>query len=159
MSKKSIFVILFMMLISIGIVSLYSTFAYDEEATMLDDSKADYNLIYSMRKASENEIIIPSKETKYVDVTLKNDYNNIVKYGMYYHLVSPNKLSNDVIITLAEESSNLLEDTIKPNESKTITIKIINNSEDNIDIIVGALVGFENGNIEELIKEGEYLIK
>ncbi len=159
MSKKSVFVILFMMLVSVGIVSLYSTFAYDEEATKLDDSTADYNFIYSMRQSSENQVVVAPLETKFVDVTLKNNYDTVVKYGTYYHLISPSKLPDNVTINLAAESPDLLEDIIRTKESKTITIKITNNSEENIDLIVGALVGFENGNIEELIKEGDYLIK
>ena len=159
MSKKSIFTILFIMVLSAIIVSLYSTFAYDEESTKLDDSTADYNLIYSMRESTKNQVIVTANETKFVDITLRNDYQSNVKYGIYYHLVSPNKLPNNVSISLAEESRDALEDIIKPNQEKIITIKISNNSENNIDIIVGALVGFENGNIEKLIKNGEYLIK
>lgn len=159
MSKKSIFTILFIMVLSAIIVSLYSTFAYDEEAAKLDDSTADYNLIYSMRESTKNQVIVTANETKFVDITLRNDYQSNVKYGVYYHLVSPNKLPDNVSINLAEESKDALEDIIKPNQEKIITIKISNNSDDSIDIVVGALVGFENGNIEELIKNGEYLIK
>ena len=159
MSKKSIFVILFIMIISVGIISLYSTFAYDEENTKLDESNADYNLIYSISESSKNQISIIAKETKFVDITLKNDYNANVKYGMYYRLLSPSKLPENVIITLASESSSPLEDIIKSNETKTITIKVINNSDDNIDLIIGAIVGFENGNIKELIKDDEVIIR
>jgi hypothetical protein len=147
------------MLLSLGIVSLYSTFAYNEEATKLDDSTADYNLIYSMREASKNQIITSPGETKYVDIDLTNGYQSNVKYGIYYHLISPNKMPENITITLAEDSEAPLEDIIKPNQEKKVTIKIVNNSEDNLDIVVGALVGFENGNIQELIREGEYLIK
>ena len=159
MSKKSILVILFIMLASVGIISLYSTFAYNEETTKLDESTANFNLIYSMKKMSENQIIVSPNETKYIDIRLENNYNATVKYGMYYHLISPKKMPDNVMIDLAPESTNKLEDTIKSNQSKTITIKVTNNSEDNIEIIIGALVGFENGNVEELIRDGEVLIK
>lgn len=159
MSKKSIFVILFMMLASVVIISLYSTFAYDEEAAKLDESNAENNLIYSIKESSKNEILVSANETKYVDISLKNDYTANVKYGMYYRLLAPSKMPKDVIITLADESLALLEDTIKPNETKTITIKVINNSNSNLDLIIGAIVGFENGNIYELIKDEEVIIK
>ena len=159
MSKKSIFIILFIMLMSVGIISLYSTFAYDEENAKLDESSADYNLIYSIKESSKNQLSVVAKETKYADITLKNDYTANIKYGMYYHLLSPNKLPENVTITLASESASPLEDIIKPNETKIVTIKIINNSENNIDIIIGAVVGFENGNIKELIKNNEIIIR
>ena len=159
MTKKTVFTILFIMLISVAVISLYSTFAYDEEAAKLEESTADYNLIYSMKELSQNEATVAPKETKFIDVTLGNDYEAVIKYGMYYHLLSPNKLPDNVSIALAEESPNQVEDTIAAGESKTITIKIVNNSDESIDIIVGALVGFENGNVNELIKDGEVLIK
>ena len=159
MNKKSIFLILFIMAISVSIISIYSTFAYDEEAAKLDESTADYNLLYTIRKNSENQVFVSPGETKLVDITLKNDYEAVVKYGLYYHLLSPNSMPANVTISLAEESPSLSEDIIKNNEQKTITIKIDNSSDENISLIVGALVGFENGNIKELIEEGEILIK
>ena len=159
MSRKSIFIILFTMVISLVIVSIYSTFAYNEETAKLDESTADYNLLYAIRKSSENQIVVNAGETKFIDIVLENQYDAVVKYGMYYHLLSPNKMPEKVLIKGADESPNLLEDTIKKGDKKTITIKIDNGSDENINIVVGALIGFENGNIQELIKDGEVLIK
>ena len=92
MSKKSIFTILFIMVLSAIIVSLYSTFAYDEESTKLDYSTADYNLIYSMRESTKNQVIVTANETKFVDITLRNDYQSNVKYGIYYHHTPMSKI-------------------------------------------------------------------
>ena len=39
------------------------------------------------------------------------------------------------------------------------TKKIENNSDYVINLIIGALIGFENGEIEDLITDGEVLIK
>ena len=159
MSKKSIIIILLIMLIAIGGISLYSTFAYDAEASKLDDSTADYNLIYSIKQLSSNEVYVSAKETKYIDITLENTYTSTIRYAMYYNLLSPKKMPDNVNIGLAEESSSSLEDTIKTLQKKIISIKIVNNSEDDLDLVIGSVVGFENGNIEELLKDGEVLIK
>ena len=159
MSKKSVYSIMFIMLFTIGILSLYTTFAYDEEANQLDESNADYNLIYMLKDNSNKQIAVMSNETKYIDITLNNTYKSTVKYGMYYNLIAPNKMPNNVTISLAEDSENPLESTIKSGQSKIISIKIDNQSEYNIEIIIGALVGFENGNISELLKDGEVIIK
>ena len=78
---------------------------------------------------------------------------------MYYKLINPNKMPNDVIVTLGEDSQAQLESTISANETKVVTIKVINNSEYGVELSIGALVGFENGNIEELISNNETLIK
>lgn len=159
MNKKSIIMILLTMIISISIISLYSTFAYDEEATQLNDSTADYNLIYSIKEKTKQEINVLSKDTKYVDITVNNQYSSNIKYGMYYYLISPKKMPNDVFITTAEESASSIQGIIKPSDSKTISIKIINNSEYNIDLYIGALAGFENGNLDDLITNDIVLIK
>ena len=158
MSKKSIIIILLIML-SIGVISLYTTFAIDPETAKLENSNSDYNLIYSLKENSSKYISINSNEEKYIDIELQNTYSSTVKYGMYYYLINPNTMPSGVTLTLAEDSLDQLEDTIKSYEKKTISIKIVNDSEYNIDLIIGALIGFENGKIEELIKDGEVLIK
>lgn len=158
MSKKLIITILLIML-SIGIVSLYSTFAYDEEAVLLEESAADYNLIYSMKKSSNKQISVGANEEKYIDITLENIYESTVRYGMYYYPLMPENLPENVVIELAEDSKDLLENTIKPNQTRSISIKVTNNSEYSILIQIGALIGFENGKIEDLVKDGEVLIK
>ena len=158
MSKKSIIIIL-LVLLSIGIISLYTTFAYDEEAALLDKSSADYNLIYSLKEKSNKYITISSKEEKYLDIALKNTYNGTIRYGMYYYLVNPSKLPDGLTISLSPDSKDLLENTIDTGSERTVTLKVTNNSEYNIDLIIGAVVGFENGNLEELLKNGEILIK
>ena len=127
--------------------------------TKLSESNADHNLIYSLKEKTNKQLTIGSKEEKYVDITLTNAYESTVKYGMYYYLFSPEKLPENVSITLSEDSKDLLENTIKPNQTRSISLKITNNSEYSIEIQVGALVGFENGRIEDLVKEGEVLIK
>lgn len=158
MSKRTIIILLLIML-SIGIISLYSTFAYDEEAKKLDESSADYNLIYSMKKSSNRQISLGPNEEKYVDITLENIYDSTVRYGMYYYPITPEELPENVIVKLAEDSKDLVENNIKPKQTRSISIKIINNSEYSITIQVGALIGFENGKIEDLVKYGEILIK
>ena len=46
MSKKSIIIILIALLVCLGGISFYSTFAYNGDIDNLDASQADYNLIY-----------------------------------------------------------------------------------------------------------------
>ena len=159
MSKKNIIVILLLALFSMGIISLYATFAYNEEESKLDDSLADYNLVYSLEDNREKNIIINDHDEKYIDLELNNPYEATLKYGIYYKLISPNKMPDNVKIEIADGSISLGEDNIKSNEKKIVTLKIANESDYNLKIIVGALVGFEKGNISELVTNGEILIK
>jgi len=158
MSKNKIMVVLLIML-SIGVISLYTTFGYEGNNTNLEQSNSDYNLIYSLKESSNKEITVNAKEEKFIDITLTNTYDATIKYGMYYYLINPDNLPDNVTITLAEDSQDLLENTIKPQNTRVVSIKITNNSEYSINMIIGALIGYENGNIEELIMDGEVLIK
>lgn len=159
MSKKSILVILFLLLVSVGGFSLYSTFAYNEEKIKLENSNSDFNLIYSLKENNNKHISVSSNEEKYVDFELYNIYPSNVMYGLYYYLVSPNKMPSNVEIELSDESVDSVSDIIKPNEKKIISLKIRNDSNYNLDLIIGALIGFENGDITDLVSDGEVLIK
>ena len=64
--KKRTIIIILLILLSIGVISLYSTFAYNEESSNLDTSTADYNLVYSLKEKSNREVIINSMEEKYL---------------------------------------------------------------------------------------------
>ena len=158
MSKNKIIIVLLFML-SIGIISLYTTFAFEENDTIQEESDSTYNLMYSLKNSTNKEITINPNEEKFIDINLKNTYNSTIRYGMYYYMINPNKLPDNVTITLSDDSKDLLESTIKPDKEKYVSIKITNNSEYSINLIIGALIGFENGKIEELVTDGEVLIK
>lgn len=158
MSKNKIIVVLLIML-SIGVISLYTTFGYEGDNTNLEQSKSDYNLIYSLKEHTNKEITVAAKEEKFIDITLTNTYDSTIKYGMYYYLINPENLPDDVTITLAEDSEDLLENTIKPQNTRNVSIRITNDSEYAINLIIGALIGYERGNIEDLVTDGEVLIK
>lgn len=159
MSKNKIMIVLLLML-SIGIVSLYTTYAYEENNNIInEESISNRNLIYSLKDSTNKEIVVNPNEVKFIDISLKNIYDATVRYGMYYYMISPEKLPENITITLAEDSVDALENIIKPGITKSVSIKIENNSDYVINLIIGALIGFENGEIEDLITDGEVLIK
>jgi len=158
MSKKSIVAVL-MMIFSAGIISMYSTYAFDNEVGTLGVSDSDYNLIYSISENSNKQLSLMAGETKYVDVVLTNTLSNTIRYGMYYYAVNPEVLPSGVTISIAGSSNDPLEDIIEPKEEKVVSLMVENNSEYNIVLIVGALIGFENGDIRELETDKQILIR
>jgi len=159
MSKNKIIIVLLIML-SIGIISLYTTYAYEEENnTIINEPTSDNNLVYLLKNSTNKEISVGPKEQKFFDINLKNTYESTVRYGTYYYMINPEKLPDNVKITLAEGSEDVLESTIKPNTTRNVSIQITNNSDYAIDLIIGALIGYEYGNMEELEKDGIVLIK
>lgn len=158
MSKKSVVAVL-MMIFSIGVISIYATYAYNNEVISLGESESDYNLIYSISESSNREVLVNKGDTKFVDVELTNTYKNTVKYGMFYYAINPEKLPEGVSISLADTSIDDLESLILKGETKIISLKIENDSEYDVSLIVGALIGFENGDISELETDKQILIK
>ena len=159
MSKNKIIIVLLIML-SIGIISLYTTYAYEEDNnTIIKEPVSDSNLIYLLKNSTNKEVSVGPKEQKFFDINLKNTYEATVRYGMYYYMINPEKLPDNVIITLAEGSEDALESTIKPDATKNVSLQITNNSNYAINLIIGALIGYEYGNMEELEKDGIILIK
>lgn len=159
MQKKTIFIVLIIMTLAVSIISLYSSFAYNEEAKSLGESSANYNLIFSLKDENNKQITVASGEEIYVDLDVTNSYDYNVKYGTYYYVVNPKSLPDGVIITKANNSDGELQDVIEAGGSTTISLKIDNNSKYNVDLIMGTLVGFENGDISDLVTDGINLIK
>lgn len=158
MSKKSIVAVL-MMIFSIGIISMYTTYAFDNEVGTLGESTADHNLIYSISENSNRQISLMAGETKFVDIALTNTLSSPIEYGMYYYAINPDVLPSGVKISLADSSSSPLEDIIDVGEEKVVSLKLTNDSEYNVMLLVGALIGFENGDISELETDKQILIK
>ena len=158
MSRNKIIIVL-LILLSIGVISLYTTYGFEGNNLVIEPSTSDKNIMISLKESTNKEIVISSKEEKFIDISLKNTYDSTIRYGMYYYLISPENLPENVHITLAEVSIDLLENIIKPDQTRTVSIKITNDSEYTINLIIGALIGFEHGEIEELVTDGEVLIK
>ena len=159
MNKKSILTISAIVLTAIAIISLYSTFAFNEQEATLDKSNANYNLVYSLHESDSKEVSVSSGDEVYIDLKVTNTYNSNVKYGAYYAMIKPNNSPKEFEVTMANASKNLYEEVIKPNESKVISVKLTNNSNTTVTVNLGVIVGFENGNIAELINKNQILIK
>ena len=159
MNKKQIIMLLLVLSLSLSIISIYTTFAYDEEAALLDDSQANYNLVYSLKNSSNKNIYINSKDEIFIDIVITNTHEVNLKYGIYYKVINSKDDTKNIIINKADSSPDLLQSIIKPNETKTVSLQIKNEGDFSVNIEVGALVGFVQGRIEDLQKEGEILIK
>ena len=152
MSKNKIIIVLLMML-SVGIISLYSTYAYEEDNSIdmiLEESTANDNLQIQIKGSNNKEVVIGPKEERFYEITLNQPYDENVKYGIFYKMVSPEQLPSNVTITLADDSEDILENVIKPGEIINVSIKITNDSEYTVTLILDAKGGFENRPIDEI---------
>ncbi len=157
--KKRLILIGIILIITVGLLSLYRTFSLSEdEKNNVMPSFNDYLLTYSL-KEDTNNIIIGSKEEKYVDINLKNIYSSSVRYGVYYVMNEPKEVVDGLIVNIDINTKNNNEEILAPNEEKKVTVRIVNYSEYNVSISLGSVVGFELGDVTTLLKDGMILIK
>ena len=74
--KNKMIIISFALVVVIIVVSLYTTFAYNDNNNGLTKSNADINLEYSTKDDNSQEVIINHGEEKYIDISLKNTYTS-----------------------------------------------------------------------------------
>ncbi len=71
----------------------------------------------------------------------------------------PKQIVSDLIVSIDDSTENKNEEILESNEEKILTIKLVNNSEYNISLTLGSVVGFEQGDINTLIDDNMILIK
>ena len=157
--KKNSLRIMIVIMILVASLSLYTTYAYNEDKLHLEPTDADYNIIYTLQENTKNQVRLEPNEEKYLNIVLTNTYDRTVKYGIYYYVLGNMTNSNYIEVKKTEDSIDMLEDIIEPNATKSISIKVKNNGKEVYELVTGALIGFEKGKIEDLIKEGEILVK
>ena len=153
-------------LIIIGLISLsvYSTYA-------MFTSSVETNDIVSLSASTlptESEIVeyerltIKSKEKKVIEYTVNNNTDNSLYYGVWYEMVNPNSINDDIVIGKSEDTtSDTLGQLTRGSNAKVLFV-IENKSSSNIVVNVG--VGYSetsslnlptNRNlITEVYKEG-----
>ena len=136
MKKRTIYITLFLIFI-IGVISLIGTFAIDSSITEGNSTKADYLFNITLGDRTNREIVIPSYDSKIVDIKISNPNEFNMSYLLYLEGVN----SNLSIINISDnESSGVLN-------SKTntlIKVFIQNNSSSDITTSIKDIVGFEN---------------
>lgn len=154
--KKKIIIIGSLIIIVIGLVSLYNTFAIDKDNSNDNDNKDGINLTL---KESDMNVTINSGEEKYIDMYLQNTYDEGVKYGIYYQMNEPKSIPSGLEILIDDKSDNNNLGLLKPLEEKIVTIKMVNNSSYNVSLTLGSVVGFVQGDINSLLEKNMILIK
>ena len=135
MKKRTIYISLFLIFI-IGLVSLIGTFAIDSTITEGTSSKADYLFNITLGDRTNRDILIPSYDSKIVDIKISNPNEFNMSYLLYLEGVN----SNISIINISDtEVSGIL------NSKNTNLIKVFiqNNSSTDIVVSIKDLVGFE----------------
>lgn len=142
MGKQNFILIVFVLFI-IVVTDLYQTFSLvttSEEITSLDNITTYKFILDASNK--ENSLVIASNSSKNVMINISNKEDITLKYGIYYS--SKDELK-DVSLGYLATSKYKGTDVIDKNTNQIVTLKIKNNSDNNITINFGVSYGFENG--------------
>ena len=139
MKRRTIYIGLFLIFI-IGLISLIGTFAIDTTITEGNSSNADYLFNIILGDRTNREAVIPSYDSKIVDIKISNPN----EFNMSYLLYLEGTNSNISMINISDtEASGILNS----NNTNLIKVFIQNNSSTDIVVSIKDLVGFENETI------------
>lgn len=135
MKKRTIYIGLSLIFI-IGIVSLIGTFAIDSTITEGNSSVADYLFNIVLGDRTNRQIVIPSYDSKIVDVRITNPNT----FDMSYLLYLEGTNSNISVVNISDTDSSGI---LTSKSTSTMKIFVQNNSSSDITIKINDLVGFE----------------
>lgn len=152
--KQNIFLIVFVLIV-LGISGLYNTFSIytaSEGVSIIDGIKT-YKFI--LGEDTKNSILVASGKSKNIEVTITNDSDLMLNYGVYYS--SYDDLT-DVSIRYLGTSSSLPQDVIEGNSNNFVTLLIENQSDDDVTIDFGVKYGLKSGG-DLTLDSNEYWIE
>ena len=140
MKKRTIYIGLFLIFI-IGLISLIGTFAIDSVITEGNSSKADYLFNITLGDRTNREIVIPSYDSKIVDIKISNPNEFDMSYLLYLEGIN----SNISIINISDTDAN---GVLNSKSINLIKVFIQNNGSSDITVSIKDIVGFERETLD-----------
>lgn len=146
---KTNYILLLIVLSSLIIMGLYQTFSLLTESQGVSYSNGTKTYKFIIGNNEENNISIAENDNKYIDISILNDKEIDLSYSLYYKTDSKQE---DLIIGFLNESSSKPEGKITKGEKKVISLKVINNTNSQVNLKIGVNSGTIDGG--ELKKSG-----
>ena len=143
------YILLLIVLSSLIIMGLYQTFSLLTESQGVSYSNGTKTYKFIIGNNEENNISIAENDNKYIDISILNDKEIDLSYSLYYKTDSKQE---DLIIGFLNESSSKPEGKITKGEKKVISLKVINNTNSQVNLKIGVNSGTIDGG--ELKKSG-----
>ena len=140
---KPNFLLIVFILFIIFLTGLYETFSLFTSSDGMDivDGIKTYQFILN-RDVEENTLTIPANSSRNLQVTVSNLEDISLKYGIYYS--SPSDLSS-VSLGYLVYSEYLPNGIISPKDNYEVSLKVNNQSEQDVSIKLGVVYGVEKG--------------
>ena len=128
MKKRTIIIGIFILFL-VGVISIIGTYAIDSTITEGNSSTADYLFNITLGDRTNREVVIPSYDSKIVDIKISNPNEFNMSYLLYIEGVNSNISVINIKDTeasgvLASKTVGIIQVFIQNNSSSDITIKI-----------------------------------
>jgi len=143
LKNRTFFIAIIVLLTIVG--GLYSTYAINVYMDKTTSTNYDMALSFDISGALNNQTTVVAGQTKVFDVDVINNNDSTVKYGVVYQMISPTTLPSTVTLAQYADSKDSASGSIAPNETKTISIIVKNNSSSSVKIGFSVVSGFING--------------
>ena len=132
-------------LIVIGLISLsvYSTYAMFTASVETNDivSLSASTLPTNSEIVEYERLTIKSKEKKVIEYTVNNNTDNSLYYGVWYEMINPSSINDDIVIGKSEDTTNDTLGQLSSGGNAKVLFVIENKSSSNIVVNVGVGYG------------------
>ena len=152
--KKRILYLLFLLGFFLSYLLVKPTFAKFSNDYVTDNDVVGLQLNFDLNISSfeeYEEIKVDANSYEVIDVNIKNNTSDILYYGVWYKMISPREVSQDILIGRLEDNFTSMSDEISSFEEKTASVIIKNNSGH--DVVIGIGVSSSDTSIQDI----EYL--
>jgi len=156
--------LLLTIVIGLVFVATYSTYALFTSSLEIGDITLDTELKYTFKINSNQEFTIGVNSKLRFNAIVENDMEGTISYGVYYKMVSPTEVSDD--ITIAEVTDTDTLTTSGPIEkgndnSITVPLVIINETNEEVKVQIGVRTGYYTESMQPsdiIYEDGEVVI-
>ena len=136
--------LLSIIVIGLIILSLYSTHAmFTASVTTNDIVNLSASTIPTNTETIEYErLTIKSKEKKVIEFTVSNNTNSSLYYGVWYEMIKPTSINDDIVIGKKEDTQNDTLGQLSSNTNAKVSFVIENKTSSSIIINIG--VGYSS---------------
>ena len=136
--------LLSIIVIGLIILSLYSTYAmFTASVSTNDIVNLSASTIPTNTETIEYErLTIKSKEKKVIEFTVSNNTNSSLYYGVWYEMIKPTSINDDIVIGKKEDTQNDTLGQLSSNTNAKVSFVIENKTSSSIIINIG--VGYSS---------------
>ena len=152
--------LLFLITIIITIFKVKPTFAKFSNDYTTENEVVNLNLNFDLKMSNieeYEEIRVNANSYEVFNINISNNTSEKVYYGVWYKMIKPNKIENNITIARLEDNLTTMSGELDFYEDKTVSAIIKNNTENDIIVNIG-VASSKNSTSDIEYLDGKYLI-